>query len=45
MRIAVTTDDLERIDAPFGLARHVAIYDLTAAGLRRRTLHEFPQRA
>lgn len=45
MRIAVTTDDREHVDAPFGLARHICIYEVAREGARFLETHRFPERA
>ncbi|MFI4940109.1 MAG: nitrogen fixation protein NifX [Burkholderiales bacterium] len=32
MKIAFATQDLQRVDAHFGWAKHIAVYDITPAG-------------
>lgn len=32
MKVAFSTQDLERVDAHFGWAKHIAVYDVTAVG-------------
>jgi nitrogen fixation protein NifX len=44
MRVAVTTDDLERVDASFGLARHIAVYEVSHRSTRLVETHRFPGR-
>ncbi|MCB2059875.1 MAG: nitrogen fixation protein NifX [Novosphingobium sp.] len=41
MKVAFATQDLERIDAHFGWARNLAIYDLTAEGWSLDRVAEF----
>ena len=41
MKVAFATQDLERIDAHFGWARNLAIYDLTAEGWALDRVEEF----
>ncbi|MGE5476746.1 MAG: NifB/NifX family molybdenum-iron cluster-binding protein [Bacteroidales bacterium] len=42
MRVAIATQDLARVDAHLGWARHLMVYDVSAEGyrhLRTRTFH------
>lgn len=41
MKVAFATQDLERIDAHFGWARNIAIYDLTPEGWSLDRVEEF----
>ncbi|PEQ11748.1 nitrogen fixation protein NifX [Novosphingobium sp. PC22D] len=41
MKVAFATQDLERIDAHFGWARNIAIYDLTPEGWALDRVEEF----
>ncbi len=41
MKVAFATQDLERIDAHFGWARNLAIYDLSAEGWSLDRVEEF----
>ncbi len=41
MKVAFATQDLERVDAHFGWARHIAIYDLGPEGYTFLTAVEF----
>jgi nitrogen fixation protein NifX len=41
MKVAFATQDLERVDAHFGWARHIAIYDLEPEGYTFLTAVEF----
>ena len=34
MKIAFATQDMQQVDAHFGWARHIAVYDIDAAGYR-----------
>lgn len=34
MKVAFATEDLQRVDAHFGWAKHIAIYDINADGYR-----------
>jgi len=34
MKVAFSTQDKQRVDAHFGWARHIAVYDVTASGIR-----------
>ena len=45
MRVAVTTNDLVHVDASFGRAHHLVIYEVRPAGVRRRQAFDFPARA
>lgn len=41
MKIAFATEDLKHVDAHFGWARHIAIYDVTPDGFHFVTTHAF----
>jgi predicted Fe-Mo cluster-binding NifX family protein len=45
MRVAVTTDNLDNVDAAFGLAGHIAIYDVTRNRVRHVQTHRATLRA
>ena len=41
MKIAFATQDQQRVDAHFGWARHLAVYDITPEGYRFVADHAF----
>jgi nitrogen fixation protein NifX len=41
MRVAFATQDKERVDAHFGWARYIAIYDIDTRGYRYLETHDF----
>ena len=41
MKIAFATEDLKHVDAHFGWAKHIAVYDVTTEGIHFVTTHEF----
>ena len=41
MKIAFATEDLKHIDAHFGWAKHIAVYDVTPDDIHFVTTHEF----
>jgi nitrogen fixation protein NifX len=44
MRIAITTNDLVNLDAPFGLAHYIVVYQVDRDGFRLSQVHRFPAR-
>jgi nitrogen fixation protein NifX len=42
MRIALTTDDLEHVDAAFGQARHLVTYEVSRGAIRQLARFDFP---
>ena len=44
MRVAVTTNDLQHVDVSFGLAEHIAIYEVNRRGTRLVETYHFPGR-
>lgn len=42
MKIAIASQDLTRVDAHFGWARHLMIFDVTAEGHHLLHVHHFP---
>jgi nitrogen fixation protein NifX len=41
MKIAFATEDLKHVDAHFGWAKHIAVYDVTTEDIHFVTIHEF----
>jgi len=41
MKIAIATQDMTRIDAHFGWAKHFAVYDVSPEGYRFLQIHHF----